>query len=45
VRYESGLLSRCNRTFAATGTICRTFLVVDDDPMVCMAIEVYRGAT
>jgi CheY-like chemotaxis protein len=41
VHYDSGIAELPKRTALRLGANMQRILVVDDDPMVCMAIEVY----
>src|ERR1035437_7433402 len=41
VRYDSGVAELSKPNFQPRGTSMQRVLVVDDDPMVCMAIEIY----
>ena len=41
MQYDSGVQELSNPHIKARGAIMPRILVVDDDPMVCMAIEVY----
>ena len=41
MHYDSGIAELPKRTALRLGANMQRILVVDDDPMVCMAIEVY----